>query len=85
MTATKSVSPKKKSQPQLTDDEQRELLEQSRERLAESQLDMAKLFIEKEKPKIALRRLKEIVAEFSGSAAATEAKSLMKNCRGTLM
>ena len=81
MTATKSVSPKKKSQSQLTKDEQRELLEQSnqmRERLAESQLDMAKLFMKNEKPKIALRRLKEILAEFSGSAAATEAKSLMK-------
>ena len=39
---------------------------------------MAKLFIENEKPNIALRRLKEIVAEFSGSEAATEAKSLMK-------
>lgn len=78
MTATKSVSPKKKSQPQLTEDE---LLEQSnhmREKLAESQLDMAKLFIKNEKSNIAQRRLKEIVAEFSGSAAATEAKSLMK-------
>jgi outer membrane protein assembly factor BamD (BamD/ComL family) len=49
-----------------------------RERLAESQLDMAKLFMQREKPNIALRRLKEIVAEFSGLAAATEAKSLMK-------
>ena len=39
---------------------------------------MAKLFLEKEKPDIALRRLKEIVAEYSGSAAAAEAKSLLK-------
>ena len=81
MPATKSVSPKKKSQPQLTEDEQQELLEQSnqmREKLAEGQLEMAKLFIEREKPNIAWRRLKEIVADFSGSAAAIEAKSLMK-------
>ena len=78
MTATKAVSPKKKSQPQLTEDELLEQSNQMRERLAESQLDMAKLFIKKEKPNIALRRLKEIAAEFSGLAAATEAKSLMK-------
>ena len=81
MPATKSNNPKKKSQPQLTEDEQRELLEQSnqlRERLAEAQLDLAKLFIEREKPNIALRRLQEIVADFSGSAAAIEAKRLMK-------
>lgn len=78
MTATKSVSPKKQSQPQLTEDELLEQSNQMRERLAESQLDMAKLFLKKEKPDIALRRLKEIVVEFSGSAAAIEAKSLMK-------
>ncbi len=84
MTSTKSkktIGPNKKSQPELTEYDQRELLEQSnqiRDRLAESQLDMAKLFLEKEKPDIALRRLKEIVAEYSGSAAAAEAKSLLK-------
>ena len=43
MTATKSVSPKKKSQPQLTEDELLEQSDHMRERLAESQLDMAKL------------------------------------------
>ena len=84
MTSTKSkktIGPKKKSQPVLTEDDQRELMEQSnriRDRLAESQLDMAKLFLENEKSDIALRRLKEIVAEYSGSAAAAEAKSLLK-------
>ena len=81
MTATKSVSPKKNSQTQLTEDELMEQSNQMRERLAESQLDMAKLFIKNEKPKIALRRLKEIMAEFGGLAAATEAKSLMKKLK----
>lgn len=78
MTATKSVRAKKKSQPQLTDDELLEQSNQMKEKIAESQLDMAKLFIKNGKSKIALRRLKEIVAEFSGLAAATEASSLMK-------
>ena len=81
MTSTKSakkVPPKKKAQPELTEAEQRELLEranQIREQRAETQLDLAKLFMEKKKPDIALRRLNEIVAEFSGTAVAVEAKS----------
>jgi len=84
MTATKSAKkagPKKKAQPELTEAEQQELLErekQTRERRAENQLELAKLFLTKEKPDIARRRLKEIVAECSGTAAANEAKILMK-------
>lgn len=84
MTSTKSkkkIGSKKKSQPELTEEEKQELLEQTnkiRDQRAENELELAKLFLENEKPDIALRRLKEIVAEYSGSAAATEAKSLMK-------
>jgi hypothetical protein len=84
MTSTKSakkVAPKKKAQPELTEAEQQELLErekQTRERRAENQLELAKLFLAKEKADIARRRLKEVVAEFDGSAAATEAKRLIK-------
>ena len=84
MTSTKSKrksGSKKKSQPELTEVEQQELLErtnQIREQRAGNELELAKLFLENEKPDIALRRLKEIVAEYSGSSAATEAKSLMK-------
>jgi hypothetical protein len=84
MTSTKSAdakSPKKRSQPELTEEEQRELAESAnliRERRAENQLEMAKLFLKKGKPDIGLRRLKEIVAEYSGSAAANEAQTLMK-------
>ena len=84
MTSTKSkkkIAPKKKSQPELTEKETQELLEQTnqiRDQRAENELELAKLFLENEKPDIALRRLKEIVGEYSGSAAATEAKSLMK-------
>jgi len=84
MTSTKfkkKIGSKKKSQPELTAEEKQELLEsanQIREQRAENELELAKLFLENEKPDIALRRLKEIVAEYSGSAAATEAKSLMQ-------
>ena len=84
MTSTKSkkkIGSKKKSQPELTEEEKRKLLEQTnqiRDQRAENALELAKLFLENEKPDIALRRLKEIVVEYSGSAAATEAKSLMK-------
>ncbi|MDA1231487.1 MAG: hypothetical protein O2856_11985 [Planctomycetota bacterium] len=84
MTSTKSkkkIGSKKKSQPELTEEEKQELLEQTnqiRDQRAENALELAKLFLENEKPDIALRRLKEIVVEYSGSAAATEAKSLMK-------
>lgn len=84
MTSTKSekkIGTKKKSQPELTEEEKQELLErtnQIREQRAENELELAKLFLDNEKPDIALRRLKEIVAEFSGSAAATKARSLIK-------
>lgn len=81
MKSQKTSGSKKKSKPELTEEEKQELLEsanQIREQRAENQLELAKLFLENEKPSIALRRLKEIVAEYSGSMAATEAKSLMK-------
>jgi len=72
---------KRSQKAELTEEEKQEILEranQIREQGAENQLELAKLFLENEKPVIALRRLKEIVAEYSGSMAATEAKSLMK-------
>ena len=77
----KTSGSKKKSKPELTEEEKQEILEREnriREQGAENQLELAKLFLENEKPDIALRRLKEIVAEYSGSKAATEAKFLMK-------
>ena len=84
MTSTKSLKKsgsRKKPEPELTEDEKQELSERAnriREQQAENQLELAKLFLENEKPNIALRRFKEIVADYGGSKAATEAKSLMK-------
>ena len=66
--------------PVLTEAEKKDLLEQAiqkRERLAESELEMAKLFIEKGKPEIALRRLRQVASEFDGSVAAEEARALL--------
>ena len=66
---------------ELTDDQRRQILEdviQKNEKLAESGIDMAKLFIQKGQRQIAKRRLKEIVEKFDGSEAAKEAKVLLK-------
>lgn len=84
MPATKSAKPKrpsKKPQPELSEAEQQELLERAnhlREQRAETQLDLAKLFLEKEKTDVALRRLREVVAEFSGTTAAKMTQALIK-------
>lgn len=77
----KTSGSKKKAKPELTEEEKRELEDkanQIREQQAENQLVLAKLFLENRKPAIALRRLKEILADYGGSKAATEAKSLMR-------
>ncbi len=48
------------------------------DKLAESQLEMARLFIEKGKPEIARRRLGEILELYPKSSSAGEARSLLK-------
>lgn len=72
-----------KHEPQSgnADEEKRQLLDeaiQKNEKLAESAVEMAKLFLQNGKRQIAKRRLREIVAEFAGSAAAKDAKGLLK-------
>jgi hypothetical protein len=65
---------------ELTEAENKELLEeaiQKREKLAESRLEMAKMFLQNGKPEIAIRRLREIVAEFDLSAAADMARAML--------
>jgi outer membrane protein assembly factor BamD (BamD/ComL family) len=66
---------------ELTDDDRKQLLEtaiQKNEKLAESDVEMAKLFLQKGKQQIAKSRLRRIVEEFDGSEAAKEAKALLK-------
>ena len=66
---------------ELTEDERKQLLEaaiKKNEKVAESGIEMAKLFLHNGKRQIANRRLQEIVEDFGGTAAAKEAKSLLK-------
>ena len=65
----------------LTPEQQTEILDQVLERLdkhAESQLVMARLFIDRGKTEIARRRLHELVEMYGKSEAEEEAKKLLK-------
>lgn len=67
-----------------TEAEQKALLEeaiQKREKLAESHLDMARLFVENQKFDIARRRLQQLIEEFAGSAAACGARALLQTLK----
>ena len=69
------------SKPEVTDAAEKELLQQpiqKQERLAESRLEMAKLFSQNGKPRIAVRQLKEIVNDFGEAEVAREAKAMLK-------
>ena len=76
-----SVDSNQASKPVLTETEKQELLDRAiekRDKLADSRLEMAKMFQEKGKADIALKRLQELVDEFDGSAAATEARKILE-------
>lgn len=65
----------------LTPEQQKQLVDEAIERLdrlAESQLEMARLFIDRGKIEIARRRLEEVVTEYGKSEAAKDAKKLLK-------
>ena len=66
----------------LTPEEQKDNLDQALERLdkhAESQLEMARLFIDRGKIEIARRRLHELVEMYGKSDAKKESKKLLKS------
>lgn len=66
----------------ISSEEQKKLVDDAIERLdrlAESELDMARLFLQKEKPEIARRRLQGIVERYGKSDAAKEASKLLKH------
>jgi Tfp pilus assembly protein FimV len=76
-----TTAPELEEKPELTDEQRKTLLEAAilkRDKLAESQLDMAKMFIEKGQTAIAKRRLKHILSEFAESECAAEARRLLK-------
>ena len=65
----------------LTPEEQKNLVDDAIERLdrlADSQLEMARLFIDRGKSEIARRRLQEVVDLYGKSDTAKEAKKLLK-------
>ena len=67
--------------PVLSAEEQKKLVDDAIERLdrlAESQLEMAQLFLNRGKLEIARRRLEEVVELYGKSEAAKEAKKLLK-------
>jgi TolA-binding protein len=73
-------APKPEGKPELAEEDRKALLEeaiQKQEKLAQSGLQIARMFIEKGQLEIAERRLRQIVTEFSDSAAAIEAKLLL--------
>ena len=78
------VEAKLEKKPELTDTEKKALLDQAiarQEKLAESRLEMAKMFLQNGKRMIAARRLRELVEQFSESPAADEAKQMLKKLK----
>ena len=79
----RTADSRSKAAPKLkpADDAMRLLVDeaiQRNEKLAESGVEMAKLFLEKGKRQIAKRRLREIIEQFGASAAAGDARRLLK-------
>jgi len=66
--------------PILTPEQQKKLVDDAIERLdrlAESELEMAKLFLERGKTEIAQRRLRELIQRYGKSDAAKDAQSML--------
>ena len=53
------------------------------EKLAESQVDMARLFLSHGKRDFALRRLHDVIENYSRSQAVAEARQLLKTLEGS--
>jgi len=66
--------------PEPSESDRQALLEQALERqekLAESGLEMARMFVARGKPEIARRRLESLIAEYPASTVAPEAEQLL--------
>lgn len=84
--AIKSMTEETVQIPVLTPEEKKKLVDDAIERLdrlAESELEMARLFINRGKIEIARRRLQELIYRYAKSDAATEAKKQLKNLCAT--
>ncbi len=81
--ATVRKRAKKASDSEAADkqDENHQAIEQAietAEKLAESQMEMARLFLERGKPEIARRRLLDVIERFERSAAAKQARQMLR-------
>lgn len=79
------AKPKKTRKNAPADPEAQRLLDEAiarRDKLAESQLDMAEMFVNSGKLEIARRRWRQIAEEFDGLPAAEQARALLKKSRG---
>lgn len=72
------------STPALGDEEKRRLVEDAiakAEKLAESQIEMVKLFLARGKVEIARRRLQEVLEKFPQSESASIAKQMLRRLK----
>lgn len=79
---TRSMAEESTKAAILSVEEQKQLVDDAIERLdrlAESEVEMARLFISRGKNDIARRRLQEVIKLYSKSDAAKEAKKLLKS------
>ena len=73
--------PRTNPQSELTDEQRQELLEQAierKDRLAQSELEMARLFLANGKTEIVKRRLQTVVKQYGSSEAAAEARKMLR-------
>ncbi|MCC7423518.1 MAG: hypothetical protein IT428_24850 [Planctomycetaceae bacterium] len=83
MAVKKKAKPGVEQKPKeaLSEDAQRQMVDEAIERaekLAESQLEMARLFISHRKMDVARRRLEDLLERYGRSEAAQEARKLLK-------
>ncbi len=80
-TSKKSPTAEETKASALTPEQQRELVDDAiarAEKQAESQIDMARLFMTHGKQEIARRRLTEVIELYAKSEAAKEARRMLK-------
>jgi FimV-like protein len=81
MAVKKKANPEATEKTALPEDEEKRLVDdaiEKSEKLAESQLDMAQLFISHGKADVARRRLEDLIERYGRSEAANEARKMLK-------
>lgn len=84
MAARKQPKPEDERKETLPEEEQRRLVDdaiEKSEKLAESQLEMARLFLAHGKRDVARRRLEDLLERYSRSEAAKESRRILKTIK----